>query len=258
MSINLASGSGGFIRHLPHCLLCLASGRGRGIVSLSWRIVSWIDIEHFYIPSQFAPNTGRRGGSCSLSGPYKVLNPKFRGRSKVVKSEDPAAQDDCDLRREKYMGRSRLPCSVSQATNWVTQLPSEYRGGCLTNWLFKMERDRVQEKWEDRIGSCCTWHRILNKSSLNEGEGQSALTKQVLCDMKFNKFITTSWSNLFKSSNKLCAKVKTDPAFRPVVKRDFPGNFSMHRWRIDKEAKLQKRWRGFKGAEYQKRKDDDQ
>ena len=46
-----------------------------------------MDIEHFHpLPIRANRREGARGGSCSLSGPYKVLNPKFRGRSKVVKS----------------------------------------------------------------------------------------------------------------------------------------------------------------------------
>ena len=52
-------------------------------------------------PETPPPDLGEALKKPLLSGPYKVLNPKFRGRSKVVKSNDPAAKDDCDPRREK-------------------------------------------------------------------------------------------------------------------------------------------------------------
>ena len=87
-------------------------------------------IEHFHpLPIRANRREGARGGSCSLSGPYKVLNPKFRGRSKVVKSGDPPAcapDDSLTGEEEKYNGGRRPSFLHTQNRNkfdFMNQLP---------------------------------------------------------------------------------------------------------------------------------------
>ena len=105
-------------------------------------------IEHFHpLPILANPGQGARGGSCSLSGPYKVLNPKFRGRSKVVKSGDPPAcapDDSLTGEEEKYNGgrppvlhacrarTSSLPWNIGWAhIFWLCETMGEKEGsGC--------------------------------------------------------------------------------------------------------------------------------
>ena len=89
-------------------------------------------IEHFHplpIRANRRERARARGGSCSLSGPYKVLNPKFRGRSKVVKSGDPpaCAPDDSLTGEEEKYNRGRRPSFMHTPNrnkfDFMNQLP---------------------------------------------------------------------------------------------------------------------------------------
>ena len=111
-----------------------------------------MDIEHFYPqPIRTEYRMALRQLQL-LSGPYKVLNPKFRGRSKVVKSDDPAALDDSDPSRGKYIG-SRL--------GWWAKLPTDATFFRISETAIQIYRTKLSkiEGWEseDEIGHTSVW-----------------------------------------------------------------------------------------------------